>query len=40
MSGPRAAPDLRLLDRWGRAVTLRDLAAGHPAVLVFLRWLG
>jgi len=34
------APDVKLLRTDGRAATLRELAAGQPAVLFFLRHYG
>jgi len=34
------APDIRLLDTDGHAATLRELAAGAPTVLFFLRHYG
>ncbi|HSH79560.1 MAG TPA: hypothetical protein VLA19_13635 [Herpetosiphonaceae bacterium] len=35
----RDVHQIELLDQEGRAVHFRDFR-GHPAVLVFLRWLG
>lgn len=34
------APDIRVLDTDGHALSLRDLLAGQPAVLFFLRHYG
>lgn len=39
MNDLRYAPDVELLDRAGRPVSLRQWR-GRPVVLVFLRWLG